>query len=84
MTKEKKSISKVGGQRYLTIKGHARPMFNLLHFRRFTFTGYFVAAAGIEPATPPSWVVASLLAAGDCGNRTRAYHRHGIPFIMLL
>ena len=25
MTKEKKSISKAGGQRYLAIKGHARP-----------------------------------------------------------
>lgn len=36
---------------------------------------------GIEPFTPPSWVVASFLADGDCGNRTRACHRHGIPYI---
>ena len=50
MTKEKKALSKAGGQRYLAIKGQARPMFNLLYFRRFAFTGYFVAAAGIEPA----------------------------------
>ena len=83
MTKEK-SQSKAGGQRYLAIKGHARPMFNLLYFRRFTFTGYFVAVAGIEPATPPSWVVASFLSAGDCGIRTRACHRHGIPYIVIL
>lgn len=80
MTKEK-ILSKAGGQRYLAIKGHARPMFNLLYFRRFTLTGYFVAVAGIEPATPPSWVVASFLADGDCGNRTRAYQLHGIPSI---
>ena len=59
-------------------------MFNLLYFRRFTLTGYFVAAAGIEPATPPSWVVASFLSAGDCGIRTRACHRHGIPYIVIL
>ena len=82
--KRKKNPSKAGGQRYLTIKGHARPMFNLLHFRRFTFTGYFVAAAGIEPATPPSWVVASFLADGDCGIRTPAYQLHGIPIFHYL
>ena len=76
MTKEK-ILSKAGGQRYLAIKGHARPCLSL-HFRRFAFTGYFVAVAGIEPATPPSWVVASFLADGDCGNRTRAYQLHGI------
>ena len=40
--------------------------------------------AGIEPATPPSWVVASFLADGDCGIRTRAYHRHGMPYIVIL
>ena len=81
---KKKILPKAGGWRYPSIKGHARPMFNLLFFRRFTFTGYFVAVAGIEPATPPSWVVASFLSAGDCGNRTRAYQLHGIPYIVIL
>lgn len=28
---KKKILSKAGGQRYLAIKGHARPMFNLLY-----------------------------------------------------
>ena len=83
MTK-RKNPSKAGGWRYPSIKGHARPMFNLLYFRRFTLTGYLVAVAGIEPATPPSWVVASFLSAGDCGIRTRACHRHGIPYIVIL
>ena len=48
MTKEKKALSKAGGWRYPSIKGHARPMFNLLFFRRFTLTGYFVAVGRIE------------------------------------
>ena len=34
MTKEK-ILSKAGGQRYLAIKGHARPMFNLLYLSTF-------------------------------------------------
>ena len=83
MTKEK-SQSKAGGQRYLAIKGHARPCLTYYIYRRFTLTGYFVAVAGIEPATPPSWVVASFLAAGDCWIRTSAYQLHGIPIFQYL
>ena len=47
-------------------------------YRRFALTGYFVAVEGIEPSTPPSWVVASFLSAGDCWIRTNAYQLHGI------
>ena len=47
---KKKILPKAGGWRYPSIKGHARPMFNLLFFRRFTLTGYFVVVTGIEPA----------------------------------
>ena len=78
MTKEKKSLSKAGGQRYLTIKGHAHPCLTYYIYRRFTLTGYFVAVEGIEPSTPPSWVVASFLSVGDCWIRTNAYQLHGI------